>query len=75
MKKQTDITKQAALRRAKPGDLAPLIAEVRSLIQSARHAAASTVNALQVVTNFEIGRRIVEHEQKGEKRAAYGADC
>jgi predicted nuclease of restriction endonuclease-like (RecB) superfamily len=26
-----------------------------------------------VLTNFEIGRRIVEHEQKGTKRAAYGA--
>lgn len=24
------------------------------------------------MTNFEIGRRIVEHEQKGAKRAAYG---
>ena len=26
------------------------------------------------MTNFEIGRRIVEHEQKGAKRAAYGAE-
>ena len=54
--------------------LAPLIAEVRQLVQAARHAAASTVNTLQVLTNFEIGRRIVEHEQKGEKRAAYGTE-
>jgi predicted nuclease of restriction endonuclease-like (RecB) superfamily len=53
--------------------LAPLIAEVRSLIQSARNAAASTINTLQVMTNYEIGRRIVEHEQQGEKRAVYGA--
>lgn len=52
--------------------LAPLIAEVRKLIVSARHATASTVNTLQVLTNFEIGRRIVEHEQKGEERAQYG---
>ena len=52
--------------------LAPLIAEVRRLIQSARRGAASVVNTLQVMTNFEIGRRIVEYEQKGEKRAAYG---
>jgi hypothetical protein len=27
-----------------------------------------------VLTNFEIGRRIVEHEQKGEKRAEYGTE-
>lgn len=52
--------------------LAPLLAEVRSLIQSARRGAASVVNTLQVMTNFEIGRRIVEHEQKGAKRAGYG---
>ncbi len=61
-----------AKAKAKGDGLAPLIAEVRSLIQSARHGAASVVNTLQVMTNFEIGRRIVEHEQKGEKRAGYG---
>ncbi len=32
------------------------------------------MNTLQVLTNFEIGRRIVEHEQKGEKRAGYGQE-
>jgi len=52
--------------------LSSLIAEVRSLIHSARQAAASTINTLQVLTNFEIGRRIVEHEQKGAPRAGYG---
>jgi predicted nuclease of restriction endonuclease-like (RecB) superfamily len=55
-------------------DLAPLVTELRGLIQSARNAAATTVNTLQVLTNFEIGRRIVEHEQKGAKRAEYGAE-
>ncbi len=69
MKKKT-----TAAAKVKANDLGPLIAEVRSLILSARHAAASTVNTLQVMTNFEIGRRIVEHEQKGKKRAAYGAE-
>lgn len=32
------------------------------------------VDTFQVMTNFEIGRRIVVHEQKGAKRAAYGAE-
>lgn len=57
-----------------PHELGPLVTELRDLILSARHAAATTVNTLQVLTNFEIGRRIVEHEQKGEKRAEYGAE-
>jgi len=55
-------------------ELTPLISELRGLIQSARHAVATTVNSLQVLTNFEIGRRIVEHEQQGEQRAEYGKE-
>lgn len=54
--------------------VAPLVTELRELIHSARHSVATTVNTLQIMTNFEIGRRIVEHEQKGEKRAEYGKE-
>ena len=61
-------------KRRMGGSVATLLSEVRTLIASARRAAASTVNTLQVLTNFEIGRRIVEHEQKGKKRAAYGTE-
>ena len=50
-----------------PGEpLLPLVKEIRDLVQSARRTAAQNVNTLQVVTNFEIGRRIVEYEQKGK---------
>mgnify|MGYP006271855867 CR=1 FL=1 len=49
-----------------------LIHEIRELIQSARRSAAHSVDLIQVLINFEIGRRIVEHEQGGEERAAYG---
>ncbi|MDD1693088.1 MAG: PDDEXK nuclease domain-containing protein [Methanoregula sp.] len=52
--------------------LFPLVQETRDLVQRARKAAAQNVNTLQVITNFEIGRRIVEHEQKGSRRAKYG---
>ncbi len=65
--------KEQADAASKPDSLTPLIAEVKELIQSARRGVASVVDTFQVLTNFEIGRRIVEHEQKGEKRAAYGA--
>ena len=66
------MTKKALTHR-KPAGLDPLISEVRRLIQSARHAAATSVDTLQVLTNFEIGRRIVKFEQKGDARAPYGA--
>ena len=49
-----------------------LFSEVRDLILSARKMVVHAVDALQVITNFEIGKRIVEHEQKGNQRAAYG---
>jgi len=74
MKKEPLNRKTSAAADSKRDGLAPLIAEVRELIVSARNAAASTVNTLQVRTNFEIGRRIVEHVQKGEKRAEYGSE-
>ncbi len=69
MSKRTSLAEKAGTGRG----VAALLSEVRALIASARHAAASTVNTLQVMTNFEIGRRIVEHEQRGERRAEYGA--
>jgi hypothetical protein len=74
MKKKTATTQRAAVTKTKPADLVVLITEVRDLIQSARRSVASVVDTFQVMTNFEIGRRIVEHEQKGAKRAAYGAE-
>jgi hypothetical protein len=51
-----------------------LLSEVRTLVISARNAAARTINTLQVLTNYQIGRLIVEHEQKGKERAKYGAN-
>lgn len=76
MKMRSPDSTDKVCQRAKAGaeDLAPLIAEVRELIRSARRGVASVVDTFQVLTNFEIGRRIVEHEQKGEKRAEYGAE-
>lgn len=59
---------------SKAGSLTGLLTEVRQLIQGARRSVATVVDTLQVMTNFEIGRRIVEHEQKGAKRAAYGTE-
>ena len=42
------------------------------LIQQARHTLEKNINTTMVVTYYEIGRRIVEKEQGGSKRAQYG---
>ncbi len=43
-----------------------------TLIESARRAAARSVNTVMTATYFLVGRAIVEHEQKGATRASYG---
>lgn len=55
-------------------DLQELFDQIRQRIIAARSAAARNINTLQVLTNFEIGRLIVEHEQQGTTRAEYGKE-
>jgi predicted nuclease of restriction endonuclease-like (RecB) superfamily len=49
-----------------------ILAGLIELLDSARRAAARAVNAVMTATYWEMGRRIVEHEQRGHSRAAYG---
>ncbi|MGH7795112.1 MAG: PDDEXK nuclease domain-containing protein [Candidatus Binatia bacterium] len=57
-----------------PASYDSLIGAIRSLVETARHSAARSVNALMTATYWEIGRRIVEFEQRGKKRAGYGQE-
>jgi uncharacterized protein DUF1016 len=50
-----------------------LLGQLRALIQKARQQALRAVDAVQVRTHWEVGRHIVEFEQGGADRAAYGA--
>ncbi len=54
-------------------DLPGLVEQLRALIASARQQALRAVDAIQVRTCWEIGHHIVEFEQQGQERAAYGA--
>jgi len=49
-----------------------LFNKIISIIEQARQKVATTVNLAMVYTYFEIGRYIVEDEQRGEQRAEYG---
>jgi len=49
-----------------------VLSDVIDLLESARRASARTINSIMTVTYWEIGRRIVESEQVGAKRAEYG---
>ncbi|MBB5393958.1 MULTISPECIES: YhcG family protein [unclassified Herbaspirillum] len=62
------LTKSAAL----PAGYAGIHGGIVELLDTARHAAARSVNALMTASYWEIGRRIVEAEQQGRRRAGYG---
>src|SRR6266508_321332 len=51
-----------------------LVKDLSGLLVAARRASARVVNTLMTTTYWEMGRRIVEHEQSGAKRAAYGKE-
>lgn len=42
------------------------------MLEAARRSSARAVNAVMTATYWEIGRRIVEYEQRGRERAEYG---
>ena len=50
----------------------PLYHRIRQIILEARGQVAQTANWALAKSNWEIGQTIVEDEQHGEKRVAYG---
>ena len=49
-----------------------LFERISALIEESRKRVATAVNIAEVYTKYEIGRHIVEDEQEGKARAAYG---
>src|SRR5659263_204866 len=49
-----------------------VLSDVIDLLESARRASARTINTIITATYWKIGRRIVESEQGGSKKAEYG---
>ncbi|CAN8140881.1 hypothetical protein THIOSC15_2530015 [uncultured Thiomicrorhabdus sp.] len=47
--------------------------DIKAMLHSARNKVYQTINQTMTQTYWEIGRRIVEQEQKGQARAEYGA--
>lgn len=64
---------------AKRGGAAPVgydsvLAQVVRLLEDSRRASARAVNAVMTAIYWEVGRRIVEGEQSGGRRAGYGKE-
>ena len=66
------IAKIAVKAKAIPAEYVDIRSSIVELLSAARQTAARNVNALMTASYWEIGRRIVEAEQKGKHRAGYG---
>ncbi len=66
-------TKKPALTPSILPTYPDLLGGISELLREARIAAGRVVNNIVTATYWEIGRRIVEYEQKGAERAEYGA--
>ncbi len=60
-----------SLRKAEYGQL---VADLSTLLEQARRRTVRTVNAVMTTVYWEMGRRIIEFEQAGKRRAAYGQE-
>ncbi len=68
MTKKTSLVKKSS----NPSGYSSVLTDVAHLLEAARRTSARTTNAIMTATYWEIGRRIVEFEQKGIQRAEYG---
>lgn len=57
---------------ALPAGYAGIHSSIVEVLDAARRTAVRSVNALMTASYWEIGRRIVEAEQQGKRRAGYG---
>ena len=71
--KKTVVKKRAA-QGVSPVDYTVLVGGIGELLEAARRASVRAVNAFMTATYWEVGRRIVEFEQGGHKRASYGEE-
>jgi len=66
--------KRAKLDGQEAADYGIVLGDVAGIIEAARRCAVRRVNAVMTAAYWLIGRRIVEFEQGGAERAAYGEE-
>ena len=61
-----------AIAPAPPSELPALLLQVQTVLRLARQQAHRSINRVMVEAYWRVGQLIVEHEQAGHARAAYG---
>jgi len=72
--KKVSAARRLSTALAPSGDFAALVERVVTIIEAARSRVLRTVNSEMVLSNWHIGREIVEYVQRGEPRAEYGKE-
>ena len=72
MPKKEKAKKTAKILKSPANSYQKALSDIKQLVQQARYASARSVNAIMTAAYWEIGRRIVQVEQKGKQRADYG---
>lgn len=71
--KDEGLTKEESLLMQHNEQYQHLVDDIGNLLTGARQKVANSINTILVDTYWQIGRYIVEYEQKGEERAEYGS--
>jgi len=66
------LTDQANIKAHTADDASLLFQDIADVIKQARQQVRQAVNTAMVQSYWQIGHLIVEHEQQGQQRAAYG---
>lgn len=72
MKKKGMPDREIAKRAPATKDYDELLLGVVELLEAGRRQAARAVHSVLTSTYWLVGRRLIEHEQKGHSRAPYG---
>jgi len=74
MKKKGMADREIGKRAAATREYDKLLLNVVALLETGRRQAAHAVHSVLTSTYWLVGKRLVEHEQKGHSRAPYGAE-
>ena len=66
------MSEQINIKQPSTDDAHLLFRDIAEIIRQARYQVQQAVNQVMVQSYWQIGRLIVEHEQQGNSRAAYG---
>src|SRR5262245_51933439 len=70
--RRSSMPRRVMERHSRSGEYGSLLLTLIGLFSQARRSATRSIHIVMTTTYWNVGRRIVEHEQRGKRRAGYG---